>query len=286
MRFNWKQDSKTLLMVIIAAAIMAVNINTFVQTGGLYPGGVTGLTLLIQRFGEAFFGVHLPFAAVNFLLNLFPIYIGFRFIGKKFTMYSCLMIGLTALLIDIIPPHIVTEDVLLISVFGGIINGIAVSMCLRSDTTAGGTDFIAIYLAQKKNIDAWNLILAFNVAQLGVAGLLFGWDKALYSIIFQYVSTQVIQMMYKRFQKKTLFIVTTKPKEVCAAIFDKSHHGATILRGEGSFENQERSLVYSVVSSDESKRVMRAVRDVDGQAFINTFKTDELKGFFYQRPTE
>ena len=286
MRFNWKQDSKTLLMVIIAAAIMAVNINTFVQTGGLYPGGVTGLTLLIQRFGDAFFGVHLPFAAVNFLLNLFPIYIGFRFIGKKFTMYSCLMIGLTALLIDIIPPHIVTEDVLLISVFGGIINGIAVSMCLRSDTTAGGTDFIAIYLAQKKNIDAWNLILAFNVAQLGVAGLLFGWDKALYSIIFQYVSTQVIQMMYKRFQKKTLFIVTTKPKEVCAAIFDKSHHGATILRGEGSFENQERSLVYSVVSSDESKRVMRAVRDVDGQAFINTFKTDELKGFFYQRPTE
>ena len=286
MHFSWKQDSKTLLMVVIASVIMAVNINTFVMTGGLYPGGVTGLTLLIQRFSESSFGVHLPFAVVNILLNLIPIYIGFRYIGKKFTMYSCLMIGLTAFLIDVIPSHIVTEDILLISIFGGIINGIAVSLCLRSDTTAGGTDFIAIFLSQKKGIDAWNIILGFNIAQLAVAGLLFGWDKALYSIIFQYTSTQIIQMLYTRFQKKTLFIVTTKPQEVSSSIFEKSHHGATLLRGEGSYEGQERYIVYSVVSSDESKRVVRAVRSVDPQAFVNTFKTDELKGFFYQRPTE
>jgi len=286
MHFSWKQDSKTLVMVLIAAVVMAVNINTFVLTGGLYPGGVTGLTLLIQRFGESFFGFHLPYALVNILLNLVPIYIGFHYIGKKFTLYSCLMIGLTALLIDIIPAHIVTEDTLLISIFGGIINGIAVSLCLRSDTTAGGTDFIAIYLSQKKGIDAWNIILGFNIAQLAVAGLLFGWDKALYSIIFQYASTQVIQMLYTRFQKKTLFIVTTKPQEVSRIIYEKSHHGATILRGEGSFEHQERDVVYSVVSSDESKHVVRAVRAVDPGAFVNTFKTDELKGLFYQRPTE
>ena len=286
MHFSWKQDSKTILMVVISSIVMAVNINTFVMTGGLYPGGVTGLTLLIQRFSEGFFGVHLPFAIVNILLNLIPIYIGFRYIGKKFTMYSCLMIGLTAFLIDLIPGHIVTEDTLLIAIFGGIINGIAVSLCLRSDTTAGGTDFIAIFLSQKKGIDAWNIILGFNIAQLAVAGLLFGWDKALYSIIFQYTSTQIIQMLYTRFQKKTLFIVTTKPQEVSSIIFQKSHHGATLLRGEGSFEGQERYVVYSVVSSDESKRVVRAVRSVDPEAFVNTFKTEELKGFFYQRPTE
>lgn len=286
MHFSWKQDSKILLMVVIASIIMAVNINTFVQTGGLYPGGVTGLTLLIQRFSEAFLGIHLSFAIVNFLLNLAPVYIGFRYIGKKFTLYSCLMIVLTGILTDLIPSYVITQDILLITVFGGIFNGIAVSLCLRSDTTSGGTDFIAIYLSQKKGIDSWNLILAFNIVQLVVAGYLFGWDKALYSIIFQYASTQVIQMMYKRFQKKTLFIVTTKPQEVSDIIFAKSHHGATILRGEGSFGHQERDIVYSVVSGDESKRVVRAVRRVDPEAFVNTFKTDEIKGLFYQRPTE
>ena len=286
MHFSWKQDSKTLIMVVIASVIMAVNINTFVQTGGLYPGGVTGLTLLIQRFSQGFLGVHLPFAAVNFLLNLIPVYIGFRYIGKKFTMYSCIVIVLTGLLVDIVPNYIITQDVLLIAIFGGIFNGIAVSLCLRSDTTTGGTDFIAIYFSQKKGIDTWNFVLAFNIAQLAVAGWLFGWDKALYSILFQYASTQVIQMMYKRFQKKTLFIVTTKPQEVCDVIYAKSHHGATILRGEGSFGHQERDVVYSVVSSDESKRVVRAVRGIDPDAFVNTFKTDEIKGLFYQRPTE
>jgi uncharacterized membrane-anchored protein YitT (DUF2179 family) len=286
MQFSWKRDSKILLMVVIASVIMSVNINTFVQTGGLYPGGVTGLTLLIQRFSEAFLGVHLSFALVNFLLNLVPVYIGFKYIGKKFTLYSCVMIVLTGFLTDLLPTYVITQDILLITVFGGIFSGIAVSLCLRSDTTSGGTDFIAIYLSQKKGIDAWNLVLAFNVIQLVIAGWLFGWDKALYSIIFQYASTQVIQMMYKRFQKKTLFIVTTKPQEVSDVIFAKSHHGATILRGEGSFAHQERNIVYSVVSSDESKRVVRAVRNVDPEAFVNTFKTDEIKGLFYQRPTE
>jgi uncharacterized membrane-anchored protein YitT (DUF2179 family) len=214
------------------------------------------------------------------------VWIGFKFIGQKFTLYSCLMIVLTGLLTDLLPSYTITEDILLISIFGGLINGIAVSICLRRETTSGGTDFIAIYLSRKKGIDAWNLVLMFNIAQLAVAGWLFGWDKALYSIFFQYASTQLIHMLYKRYQKNTLFIVTTKPQEVSDIIFAKSHHGATIFRGEGSYGHQERDLVYSVVSSDETKKVMNAVRTVDPDAFVNSFKTDEIAGIFYQRPTE
>ena len=91
--------------------------------------------------------------------------------------------------------------------------------------------------------------------------------------------------LYKRYQKKTLFIVTDNPQKVCEVIYATSRHGATILRGEGSFHLKERSLVYSVVSSDESEKVVHAVREVDPHSFINTVKTQELKGLFYQRPT-
>ena len=174
---------------------------------------------------------------------------------------------------------------LLICIFGGIINGFSISLCLRMDTTSGGTDFIAIYLSQRKGIDAWNVVLYFNVVLLVVAGFVFGWDKALYSIIFQYTTTQVVHTLYKRYQKKTLFIVTDNPQEVCEVIYATSRHGATILRGEGSFHLKERSLVYSVVSSDESKKVVHAVRKVDPHSFINTIKTQDLAGLFYQRPT-
>ncbi len=285
MLFSWKDDSKTILVVCLASLLMALNINTFVQTGGLYPGGATGLTILIQRLAERFLDIRLSFAVVNFLLNMIPIYIGFRYIGKKFTLYSCLMIVLTGILTDLIPSYIITYDTLLISIFGGIINGFSISLCLRMDTTSGGTDFIAIYLSQKKGIDAWNVVLYFNVILLVVAGFTFGWDKALYSIIFQYTTTQVLHTLYQRYQKKTLLILTDNPQKVCEVIYATSRHGATILRGEGSFHLKERSLVYSVVSSDESKKVVHAVREVDPHSFINTIKTQELKGLFYQRPT-
>ncbi len=286
MQFNIKKDGKRIIVICIASVIMAVNIKTFVRAGGLYPGGATGLTILIQAITERFLNVSVPYTVVNLLLNMVPIYIGFRFIGKKFTLYSCLMIVLTGVLTDVIPGFVITYDILLISIFGGMINGFIISLCLMMNATTGGTDFIAIFLSEKKGVDSWNFILGFNVLILFAAGMLFGWDKALYSIIYQYASTQILHMIYTRYQKQTLFIVTNKPKEVCKAINTVSMHGATILEGKGSYEQHERDIVYSVVSKEESKKVIRAVKEVDGKAFVNALRTEELSGRFYQKPTE
>ena len=286
MHFDIKKDSKRVVVICIASVIMAVNIKTFVRTGGLYPGGATGLTILIQAIAERFLNVTVPYTVVNLLLNMIPIYIGFRFIGKKFTLYSCVMIVLTGVLTDIIPGFVITYDTLLISIFGGMINGFIISLCLMMNATTGGTDFIAIFLSEKKGVDSWNFILGFNILILFAAGMLFGWDKALYSIIYQYASTQILHMIYTRYQKQTLFIVTNRPKEVCAAINTVSMHGATILEGEGFYERRERDIVYSVVSKEESKRVIRAVKEADENAFVNAIRTEELSGRFYQKPTE
>lgn len=286
MTFNLKKDGKNLFILCVASFLMAVNIKTFVRTADLFPGGASGLTILLQRIGETYFGVMLPYTVINLLLNAVPVYIGFRFIGKKFTLYSCLMIVLTSVLTDIIPAYIITYDVLLLSVFGGIINGAVVSMCLLAEATSGGTDFIAIFLSDKKGVDSFNVILGVNVVILSVAGLLFGWEKALYSIIFQYVSTQVLHMLYKKYQQATLFIVTNQAKEVCEVIFKISNHGATVMDSEGSFEGHERQMVYSVVSSAESKQVVEAVKKTDPNAFINVVRTEQLQGKFYHKPQE
>ncbi|MCI8318365.1 MAG: YitT family protein [Lachnospiraceae bacterium] len=286
MSFDWKKDGKRILIICIAAVISAVNIKTFVRTGGLYPGGATGLTILIQRIGERYLNVEIPYTVINLLLNAVPAYIGFRFIGKKFTLYSCLMFFLTGLLTDVIPAQVITYDTLLISIFGGIINGFTISLCLRENATTGGTDFISIYLSDRTGMDSFNVILGINVVIIGIAGVLFGWDKALYSIIYQYASTQVLHTLYQKYQKKTLFIVTNRPKEICEVIKEMSHHGATILEGEGSYEGCTRDVVYSVISSAECKQVTRAVREVDPKAFINAMRTEELTGRFYQKPTE
>ena len=251
---NTLRDNVIRVAVIsLSSMIMALNLNSFVRAGDLFPGGFTGLTRLIIRTAETYFSIQLPFAPINLLLNAVPAAVSFKLIGKHFTLYSCLSIVLTSFFTDLVPSIDITEDTLLVCIFGGIINGFSISLCLRMDTTSGGTDFIAIYLSQRKGIDAWNVVLYFNVVLLVVAGFVFGWDKALYSIIFQYTTTQVVHTLYKRYQKKTLFIVTDNPQEVCEVIYATSRHGATILRGEGSLHLKERSHVYSVVSSDESK---------------------------------
>lgn len=286
MKTEAKESIKKILVICFASFLMALNIKSFVRTGGLYPGGATGLALLIQRAADMFLHITIPYTIVNILLNAIPVYIGFRFIGKKFTMYSCLMIVLTSVLTDIIPGYAITYDTLLISIFGGLINGFVIGLCLHMNATTGGTDFIAIYLSEKKEIDSWNVVLGINVVILAAAGVLFGWDKALYSIIFQYTSTQVVHILYRKYQHETLFIVTNKATEVYEVISKMSNHGATIMEGEGSYEHQERKIVYSVVSSAQSKSIIREVKKADLHAFVNAIKTEQIAGRFYQKPNE
>ncbi|MEE1064471.1 MAG: YitT family protein [Paludibacteraceae bacterium] len=284
--FDLKKDSKRILFIIIAALLMAVNIKTFVQAGNLLPGGATGLTLLIQRIFKLFFDLDIPYSPINILLNAVPAFIGFKFIGKKFTIYSCLMILLVGLFADMIPAYTITDDVLLVSVFGGIINGAAISICLSVESTSGGTDFIAIYMSEKKHVDSWNFVLGINAVILSVAGLLFGWDKALYSIIFQYASTQMIHILFQHYQKETLLIVTKQPELVCGIIDSMCHHGATIIKAEGSHEHKETSIVYSVVGKDQYISIVRAIKREEPNAFINTIDTESLTGRFFQKKTE
>ncbi len=275
-----------ILLVIVSSFIFAINIKTFVHTGGLIPGGATGLTLLIQEIFLKFFSVRIPYTPVSMLINAIPVYIGFRFIGKRFTALSCVVIVLSGILTDLIPSHMLTNDILLICVFGGLINGLAISLCLFADATSGGTDFVAIYLSEKNGIDSFNVVLLINAGILTVAGFLFSWDKALYSIIFQYVSTMTIHTLYRRYQQSTLFIVTREPARVSRLIYDLSHHGATIIEGKGSYEHDEKKVVYSIVSSNEVNKVVTAIRNAEPDAFINVFKSERISGRFYRVPKD
>ena len=280
---DFKTEAKRVVFGLAGAIIMAVNIKTFVRAGGLYPGGFNGVTLLIQTIFERFMGIALPFTLINLVLNAIPTIVCFKAIGKKFTVSSAMIIVLTSILTDIIPSQPITQDILLIAVFGGLLNGFAVSLCLMGGTSGGGTDFIAIYFAEKKNKDVWNFILLGNGCVLVIAGILFGWDKALYSIIFQFTSTQIIHMLHTAYKKETLFIVTDCPDAVYQEIYEVTNHSATEFAATGCYSNEGRKMLYSVVSSAEAKVLVTRVRKADPKAFINVIKTDFLEGHFYQK---
>ena len=278
-----KREAKRIIFGIIGSVIMAVNIKTFVRAGGLYPGGFNGVTLLIQTVCDRYFDVTVPFSPISLALNAIPAIISFKAIGKKFTLNTSILIVLTSILTDIVPSMPITQDTLLISVFGGLINGAANSIALIGGTSTGGTDFIAIYFAEKKNKDVWNYILMGNAAVLLAAGYLFGWDKALYSIIFQYTSTQTIHLLYQAYKKVTLFVVTENPEAVYQAIYEVTNHSATEFAATGMYSNERRKMIYSVVSTVEAKVLIRRVMEADPKAFVNVVKTDTLIGRFYQK---
>ena len=280
------KEAKRLLMITAGACIMAVNIKSFIRAGNLVPGGFNGITLLLQQIGRAFFDVEVRYTLIILLLNAIPVFISFKFIGKKFTLYSCLMIILSSVLTDILPGYAVTQDTLLVCVFGGIINAFAISLCLKAGATSGGTDFIAIFFSEKFGIDTFNYIFIGNVVVILIAGRLFGWDEALYSIIFQYASTQMLHMLYKRYQKQTLFIITEKQEEVYEEIKNITNHDATLFKGIGCYRKQECNMLYSVVGSDEIHKVVTKIREIDGQAFINIMKTEQITGRFYKKPND
>ena len=286
MKATLKKDSIRLIVVLLAALLMAMNIQSFINAGGLFPGGAQGLTIVVQRIILKYTGISIPYSPVNIILNIFPIYLGFRYIGKRFTIFSMIMVLANGFFVDIIPAHAITYDPLLIAVFGGMLNAIAICMCLMVDATSGGTDFISIYLSQKKGVDSFPFILGINTVILLVAGIYFGWEKALYSMIFQYVTTQVLHILYRVYQQQTLFIITDKPAEVCDLIYRVANHGATLMHGEGSFEHQNKMIVYSVVSASDTRNLIPAIKEIDENAFINSIRTDEVRGNFYLRPRD
>lgn len=274
------------LVVIFASVLYAWNLCCFAKTVGLLPGGFSGVSLLLQEIDSQFFHINVPFTVFNVALNLFPVYLGFRYIGKKFTIYSIVTIVLSSIFVDILPVYVFTNDILLVSVFGGLINGFAISLCLNVGTTTGGTDFISIFLSEQKGIDAWNYILAGNVIVLGIAGLLFGWKIALYSIIYQFCSTQVIQLLYKRYQKETLFIISDHAEEIYKAIKETTNHDATLFQGIGCYEEKEKTMLYSVINSEAKRELIPLIRSIDPHAFINIVKTQELQGRFHNIPND
>lgn len=271
------------LLVTMGSFLLATGINTFVHKAGLLPGGFTGITILLQDIFSKFFGINIPFAVFYWGLNIVPAAICFKYVGKRFTLLSIWAIVASGFFTDLLPGFNFTNDVLLCTVFGGIINGTAISLCLLAGATSGGTDFISIYVSEKTGRSIWNHIFIGNVIVLVIFGLLFGWTRALYSIIFQFASTEILNSLYKRYQKSTLLIITDKPEELVKTIRETTGHDATLFKGEGCYTGLERNMLYTVISSDTEEKLIREVKKTDPMAFVNILQTKMLKGNFIMK---
>lgn len=281
-----RKDIASVICILMGSLMVAINLNTFVEQGNLVPGGFSGLAKLLQRVGLAYFDQKISFTLLNVLFNAIPAVFAFKLVGKKFTVLSCMSLLLVSVLVDTLPVIPITGDILLISVFGGIINGLGMSLILNNKASGGGTDFIAMSLSAKYKVSTFNYMLMFSAVIILISGFLFGMDKALYSIIFQFCNTQVINTFYKKYKKKTLLIVTENPAAVSADLLELTNHSSTILKGFGSFTGQKKYLIYTVLSDSDVKKMRKCIRENHPDTFVNVLNSSDVVGNFYIQPLE
>ena len=275
-----KKDIPHFLMIILSAITYSCGYVLFIRSGNLFPGGITG----ISRLSSLAFGV--SFSLIYFVLNFLITILVFKVIGPKFLIYSVIWYTLTSILISIIKLPTITEDLLLISVFGGVVCGFSAALALRANGSGGGTDFIAMFLAAKFKKPSWNYILALNVCVLLIAGFTYGWNIALYSMIFQFVSTQVVNSLHERYTSSRLQVITDIPDEVSSAVFEICDHGITKIPCEGAYSHKNHVMLMMTVNTYQVKAVEKRIMAVDPKAFITIDVVKRVIGNYRQEPLE
>ncbi|MDO4940955.1 MAG: YitT family protein [Erysipelotrichaceae bacterium] len=273
-------------MVILSGTLQAAAYTSFTEPAGLYPSGVSGFSRLLSNILLDFFQINIPYSYFYFSINLILAIIVFKYIGKWFTCLSLLQTGIVSLLTLYLKPIIVLDEPILLAVFGGVINGISSGLALEHNASTGGLDFLTIYFSNKYNKSLWSYTFGFNCLMVLIAGVIYGWEVACYSIIFQFCTTQMIKKMHKRYTHQTITIITKKPDEVTSEILSHTRHGITQINCLGAYRKEEEMILYTVVNSFQSNDVVSSALKADPNCFINIQNTVDVHGNYYQKPLD
>ena len=271
----------TLACVCASALLQTYVIQAFVNPANLLSGGFTGVALLLERVAHLM-GTSLPVSIGVLLLNIPVALFCWRSISKRFVLFSMVQVGLLSAFLKIFSFQPILGETFLNVIFGGVLNGIAIAIALKSGASTAGTDFIALYVSNKTGKTIWPYVFAGNCCILAIFGSIFGWEHAAYSIVFQFISTKAIDGFYHRNNRSTLLITTKKPQEVARAYTDTLHHGASIIDATGAFSGEPVGIIHTVLSTYEVGDAIRLIRFVDPRAVVNVLKTDDFVGNFHR----
>lgn len=272
-------EMKTIFFIIVGAILNAISLNMFLIPAKVYASGFTGISQLISSLLE---NTAFPISTgILYLIFNIPVTVlGWMKVGKSFTIYSFLSVLMITFFLEIIPITVVSTDILLNAVFGGVIAALGVGVTLKYGASTGGLDIIAMVLSRMKNKPIGGYFFILNGLIIMAAGFLFGWEKALYTLVALYVSSRVIDAVHTRHEKLTAMIVTKKGKEIQEAIHGRMVRGITIIPAKGAFSNHDKEMLMIVITRYELYDLELVLKEVDPNAFTNIIHTQGIYGFF------
>lgn len=266
--------AKRIVMIIIGAVFMAMGIELFLVPNQLLDGGIVGISIILSHLTGIQIGLFI------FLLNIPFFFIGYKQIGKTFALSTVL--GITVLSICTYFLHPVarfTDDLLLATVFGGIVLGIGVGLVIRYGGSLDGTEILAILFSSKTAFSVGEIIMFFNLMIFTIAGFVFTWEQAMYSVLAYFIAYKTIDIVIQGLdESKSVYIISDFVDEVGEAIIDRLGRGVTYLHGEGAYTGDKKKIIFTVITRLEEAKLKTIVEDIDPLAFVAIGNIAEVRG--------
>lgn len=265
-------------MILAGASLSSIGLEIFLVPNNVVDGGVIGISIMSSYL------LHLPLGLFTFLFNLPFLIIGYKQIGKTFlfsTLFAVICLSAGVSILHPIPG--LTKDIFLASVFGGIINGAGVGLIIRAGGSLDGTEIVAIILDKKLSFSIGEIVMFFNFFILTGAGFIYGWDRAMYSLLAYFIAFKVIDIIVEGLdESKAVTIVSAHHEDIAQAITARLGRGITLLQGRGGYSNTETDVIYVVVSRLELAKLKSIVLQFDDDALI-TVGNVEVAGRKYKK---
>lgn len=262
------------IYIFIGSIITAVGLEIFLIPNNIIDGGVVGISIMLSAI------TGLPFGAFLILINLPFLYLGYKHIGKAFaiaTTFAVISLSFwSSVFLPILP---VTTDYFLAAVFGGIITGTGVGIIIRNGGSLDGTEIVAILTDKKTVFSVGEIVMFINLFILSSASLVFGWDKAMYSLVAYFVIAKMIDIVLKGLEETySVMIVTSQHTDILNKLMLEMDKGVTVLHGEGGYTKEKRKILYCVVTRLEIDKLKNMVLDIDEGAFVTINPVSDIVG--------
>lgn len=278
---KWYRIVYSYILMGIGVLLMSISLGYFLAPNTIAPGGVTGFAVIIKKIFK------IPIYITNLALNIPLFAFGAKTLGKSTAIKTLYATILLSLFLKILPPLVLTHDLLLSSIFGGVLSGIGLGMVFKFGGTTGGTDLAGAILNNKfPNLSITTFMTMIDLFVVILAGVV---EKkieiSLYSIIAMFVIMKVIDMILEGIgYQKGFFIISDNPDAISEKLMMEIGRGVTLLKGKGMYSRKDRDVLLCVVSRSQFAMVKDIVKEIDPHAFVMVSEMSEVlgEGFTYE----
>jgi uncharacterized membrane-anchored protein YitT (DUF2179 family) len=262
------------LFIFLGACLVSVGLEIFLVPNQIIDGGIVGVSIILSYLTGIKLGIFLV------VLNLPFLYFGYKQIGKTFALSTLFGVVVMAIGTTILHPvQVITEDLLLATVFGGVSLGIGVGLVLRYGGSLDGTEIVAILFNKKTPFSVGEVVMFLNLFILGSAGFVFGWDRAMYSLMAYFIAFKMIDIVLEGFdESKSVWIISDNHREIGEALLARLGRGVTYLTGEGGYTGEDKKVIFCVITRLEEAKLKSIVEELDSSAFLAIANIHDVKG--------